>query len=192
MQIALFGGSFDPPHQGHQFITQQLLAHKIVDQVWFVPVKHHPFQKSMTDANERVAMLEEIVQKLDTTAVRIERYEVDHPETSYSWDTLNALSAKYSEHTFSWVIGSDNLASFGQWHKYQELLQKFPVFVYPRQGFPTQPLYPGMIFLAKFPEITVSATDIRQKVQKGESIKGLVTPEVEDYIHDRQLYRAQV
>src|SRR5258708_653718 len=129
MEIALFGGTFDPPHQGHQFITQQIIERSIADTVWFVPVQNHPFHKTMSSAEDRVKMLELMMANLTAASpelkknIRIERYELDHSAISYSFDTLTALSAKFPEHTFSWVIGSDNLEGFSKWHDYQELLK---------------------------------------------------------------------
>jgi nicotinate-nucleotide adenylyltransferase len=190
MHVALFGGTFDPPHNGHQFITQQMLAEKIVDAVWFVPVKNHAFQREMSPVVDRVEMLKKVVADLHNPKVRIESYEIDHSAMSYSLETLEALSVKHPEHTFSWVIGSDNLAKFNQWHNYAELLKKFRVYVYPRQGYPPESLREGMIFLKDFPEITISATEVREKVQRGESIADLVNPDVEKYILEKKLYES--
>jgi nicotinate-nucleotide adenylyltransferase len=191
MQIALFGGSFDPPHIGHQTVTTQLLQRKIADKVWFVPVQNHPFRKAMSSVQDRLTMLELAIADLPAEVAdktKIEQYEIDRPEVSYSLTTLEALSAKYPQHTFSWVIGSDNLGSFDQWYKFTELLSKFGVFVYPRQGFIPTPLHEGMVFLKDFPKIAVSASEIRQAVHKGESITGKVAPEVEKYIMVHSLY----
>jgi nicotinate-nucleotide adenylyltransferase len=191
MQIALFGGSFDPPHLGHQTVITQLLQRQIADEVWLVPVQNHPFHKAMSLAEDRLNMLQLAVADLPAAVAdktKIEQYEIDRPEVSYSWTTLEALAAKYPQHTFSWVIGSDNLASFDQWYKFEKLLEQFTVYVYPRQGFPTEPLQKGMVFLQDFPAITVSASEIRTRVQKGESVKGLVAPEVEKYIMVHSLY----
>ena len=65
MKIALFGGGFDPPHLGHQFITQTLLERQIVEEVWYVPVKQHPFGKQVSADQHRVAMLK-LIKPTDT------------------------------------------------------------------------------------------------------------------------------
>ena len=203
MQIALFGGTFDPPHLGHYQVAEELLQRQVADSVWFVPVKNHPFAKKMTVANHRLAMLEILVAELQNDlsssgalsfprkreSIAIERYEIDHPSMSYSFSTLTALSQKYPQHTFSWVIGADNLAKFSEWHDYQKILQQFSVYVYPRQGFAAQPIFPGMIYLSDFPEVNVSASEVREKWQHKQSIDNLVLPAIQDYIQQNRLYQ---
>jgi len=225
MQIALFGGTFDPPHLGHYQVVKELLQRQVTDAVWFVPVKNHPFAKKMTAANHRLAMLEILVAELQNelscsgissscvchpraggdpdfhhpelvsgsmlglAQITIERYEIDHPSMSYSFSTLTALSQKYPQHTFSWVIGADNLAKFSEWHDYQKILQQFSVYVYPRQGFAAQPIFPGMIYLSDFPEVNVSASEVREKWQHKQSIDNLVLPAIQDYIQQNRLYQ---
>jgi nicotinate-nucleotide adenylyltransferase len=201
VQIALFGGTFDPPHSGHYQVAKELLQRQVIDAVWFVPVKNHPFAKKMTVAHQRLAMLKILLNELQKdlnltngttltgkSKVSIERYEIDHPSVSYSFDTLIALLQKYPQHTFSWVIGVDNLAKFNEWHDYQKILQKFPVYVYPRQGFLAQPILPGMIYLADFPEINVSASEVRTKLHNQQSIDDLVLPAIKEYMRQNRLY----
>jgi nicotinate-nucleotide adenylyltransferase len=184
MQIALFGGAFDPPHKGHQQIITQVLEHHIVEEVWLVPVKNHPFGKGVSPATDRVAMLQPLLSK----RVRIEKFELEEKGPSYTLYTLDTLSAQYPEHRFSWIIGSDNLPNFHKWFHYQEMLQKYTFYVYPRKGFPFTPLYPGMEALHNIPEIEVSSTEVREKVQDHEPVTGLVDPQVEQYIKDHNLY----
>ncbi len=189
MHIALFGASFDPPHMAHRIITEQLLDQKLVDQVWLVPVKEHPFGKDMTQSGDRLAMVKFMLEKIARPkTVFIDEYELTQDKPSYSFDTLEAMSRKFPEHTFSWVIGTDNLKSFAKWHEAHKLLEKYTVFVYPRAGSDSEPLLPGMKRIEHVPEINISSTDIRQKVKQGESITGLVELEVAQYIKEKELY----
>lgn len=189
MRIVLFGGAFDPPHLGHQQIAASLLQSNLADEVWFVPVKIHSFVKNMTSPEHRLAMLKLI--QLPKT--RIELYELDQTETNYTFNTLDGLAAKYSEHQFSWVIGSDNLAKFHLWgdktgRDFQELLAAYPFYVYPRHGFPFQPIYRGMTPLPNLPEVAVSSTQVRQFIATGRSLAGFVSPVVANYIQAQGLY----
>lgn len=160
MHICLFGGAFDPPHVGHQQVSKSLLEHSICDEVWFVPVKQHPFGKEVRTNGHREKMLELILDP----KMRVEEYEMNKSGKSYSFDTLEALSKQYPQHTFSWVIGSDNLEKFNLWGNYEQLLKKYKVYVYPRQDFPFSPMQKGMIPLDNFTEVTVSSTDIRDRL----------------------------
>lgn len=186
MKIALFGGAFDPPHVGHQQVAQALLANKIVDEVWFVPVKQHAFGKQLKTTDEhRLVML----QLIALPSTKIETYELENDEISLSYITLRTLSERYPMHTFSWVIGTDNLADFHKWDFYEEMLQEFVFYVYPRAGFPFEPLREGMVALREMLEVAVSSTDVRQAVASGQPIDTFVDPAVAAYIADQQLYR---
>lgn len=187
MNIALFGGAFDPPHLGHSQVVSSLLKNKIADEVWYLPVKNHSFGKQMSPIQQRLEMLELVVKK--QSQVRIELYETRQTGVNYTYATMLALSEEYPEHSFSFVIGSDNLAGFHLWlEKHPELLS-LPFFVYPREGFAFQPLYKNMTALEGMETVTVSSTLIRERLEQGKPISGLVDPEVERYIDKHHLYQ---
>lgn len=190
MKIILFGGAFDPPHLGHQHIATTLLEQKIADEVWYVPTKIHPFNKPMNLPHHRLAMLKLIA---GDPRVKIEMYEQERDGVSFSHETLDALAAKYPQHTFSWIVGSDRLGDFHTWvdsrgNDYKDMLAAYRFYVYPRAGFPFEPLYENMEPLKNVPEWTYSSTEVRDKVKKGESIEGFVDPAVAAYIEKHQLY----
>lgn len=185
MKITVFGGTFDPPHLGHSQIARALLEQGKAEEVWFLPVGEHAFDKKFTAAVHRVAMVQLILEEHQ----RLEMYELEQPGMSITYDTLVALAEKYPQHQFSFVIGSDNLAKFDQWHHYQAMLKRFAFYVYPRAGVPNEPLYPGMGVLAEVPPVAISSTQVRAAVQVGESIEMLVKPAVAAYIEEQKLYR---
>jgi nicotinate-nucleotide adenylyltransferase len=192
MHIILFGGAFDPPHLGHSQITRYLLQQQIADQVWYLPVGVHDFLKDMTPVGNRLEMLKIILheqhsQELDR--VKIEDCELHRDGVSHSFDTLEELSQLYPQHQFSFVIGSDNLPDFHRWYSYQQMLEKYKFYVYPRSGFDFKPFYPEMVKLENVQEVAISSTDIRHKVKQGEVINGLVSQKVEKYIKERELYK---
>ncbi len=190
MKILLFGGAFDPPHLGHQSIAKNAIAQNLADEVWFVPVRQHSFQKNLSSPAHRLAMLQLIL----VPGSRIETYEMETTGVNYTFNTLDALTLKYPEHQFSWIIGSDNLASFHKWgdskgRNYLQLLATYPFYVYPREGSAFHPLYDGMTPLPSMPEVTVSSTQVRTLVAAGKSITELVPSEIAQYIEQNQLYR---
>lgn len=200
MRITLFGAAFNPPHLGHQQIVVSLLKEKLSDAVWLVPVKEHPFGKRLAPAADRLAMtqllansiqaeLSEVGENADEQAVRVDTFELDEPGISYSFRTLLALSERYPDHQFSFVIGSDNLATFHKWDQYEAMLAQFPFFVYPRHGFPFVPLLAGMTPMQNMAEVRVSSTQIREKLKVDEVIGELVPKSVVEYIKDKNLYR---
>lgn len=196
-RIALFGGSFDPPHVAHQNIPLFLLNHGYADQVWYVPVKHHPFGKTVSSDDCRVSMLELVIERLKTEhpelvqKIRVEQWELEQDQVSFTYNTLLNLSEKYPKASFRWVIGSDNLHKFDQWREYQNILSQFGVIVYPRAGYSTEPLQEGMELLKEAPEVTVSSTQVRELSSQGKDLNGFVLPEIARYIHDNQLYQTR-
>lgn len=194
LRIALFGGSFDPPHIAHRDIAIYLLQNKIADQVWYVPVKHHPFGKTVHSDTVRVEMLTLMLEQMKKEhpelagQLRIETHELEQDQVSYTLETLQSLRQKYPQHHFRWVIGTDNLAKFNQWNGYPQILQEFGVIVYPREGSPAEPLREGMEFLADAPKVTVSSTEVRALAAAGKTLEGRLTPEVAGYIQAHDLY----
>ena len=129
-----------------------------------------------------------MLELLQTQHTRVEIAELEQTTTNYSYQTLTALAEKHPEHTFSFVIGSDNLKKFHLWDEYQKLVADFPFFVYPRAGYPLDPLYRNMKVIPEVRPVQVSSTQVRERVVAGKSISDLVHPFVERYIQDNNLY----
>lgn len=189
MKIAVFGGAFDPPHFGHIKVVRNFLKLGLVDEVWLLPVKSHAFSKKMASATDRLKMLS-LVKKtyFADLPVQICEYELDQPGMSITYNTLQALSQKYSEYEFSFLMGSDNLANFHKWHSYEEMLKKFVFYVYPRAGFDFSLLRKGMTALHDLEEMEISSTFVKQELLSGSGVGELVAPEVINYLSKHSLY----
>jgi len=182
MRIALFGGSFDPPHLGHKTVANTVVAKKIADQVWFVPCANHPFAKELSSANHRLAMLQLLGN------YQIYAYEIEKDTKSYSIETLEHAAAEFPQHTFVWLMGSDQLKDFHKWNRYEDIVNKFGVLVYPRKGYALEPLIPGMKALHEVPEVGTSSTEIRNAVKEQKSLESLTLPTIARYIEEHGLY----
>lgn len=189
MKITLFGGAFDPPHLGHIKVVANFLELKLVDEVWLLPVKNHAFAKTMASAEDRLAMLKLIKQAyFQNLPVKISEHELEQVGLSITFQTLKDLSKRWPEHQFSFLMGSDNLASFDQWHFYRELLAQFTVYVYPRAGFKFSSLRPGMVALENLEEMRVSSTVVKEKLLAGKAVSELLPPEIVHYLAKHGLY----
>lgn len=120
--------------------------------------------------------------------IQVETHELEQKGTSYTYQTLRELWQLYPEHVFSFVIGSDNLARFHEWQNYQQMLNEFPFFVYPRLGFELSPIRKGMILIENVEPIEVSSTQVRDLVTKGRWIDHLVPESIKKYILNNKLY----
>lgn len=189
MKIAVFGGAFDPPHFGHIKVVKNFLQLGLVDEVWLLPVKNHAFSKKMASAVDRLEMLSLVKKKyFKDLPVEICEYELNHSGMSITYETLKALSLEYPEHSFSFLMGSDNLASFHKWHSYEEMLKQFVFYVYPRAGFDFTSLREGMTALHDLEEMKISSTAVKQELLSGAAVKSLLAPEVINYLSKHSLY----
>lgn len=198
MNIAILGGSFDPPHNGHLLIAQEVLKHLPIDQVLLMPSYIHPFQKQSSPANDRFMM----TKLLESDRIKISNLELQKKSISYTIDTLNELSVIYPKTTFYWIIGSDQLAEFHKWKNWREIVEKYGLIVFPRQNAKKHidtlvkntlkiETIPGNVIPMNQQNLSVcniSSTEIRKKVKRGEQISSLVPKKVANYIDKHRLY----
>lgn len=193
MNIALFGGAFDPPHIGHKLVAETLVTEHIVDEVWFVSVFKHPWaarygKENLTSYEDRVAMLE--------LTAKNKKIKVAHfKEVSFTYDTLEYFSKKHKEHTFSWVMGSEYLDRFDDFLETHPKLQEYTFYIYPRAGydFDDNLKKDNMQFLKNMPQVAVSSTQVREllaseEVRTSKKLHTLLDAEVAQYIVTKKLY----
>jgi len=178
MRVAVYGGSFNPPHVAHQMALAYVLATAHVDEVWMVPTFKHPFEKQLVPFSDRAKMCELAASPFK--AVRVSRVEEELGGESYTLRTMRALKERHPDHRFSLVIGADLVAERERWHGWAELKELVPFIVVGREGSPST----GGIALP-----AVSSTIVRQRIGSGEPVDALVAGDVLDYIRARGLYR---
>jgi len=184
MNIGLLGGAFNPPHLGHLMIAEQVLNFTDTDEVWFLPSYGQLPPKPVADVAHRLAMTKLLaLEKTKTSTL-----EIDH---NLDGDTIHLLPHLPREHTFRFIIGSDQLPTLHLWGRWEELLTRLPFLVFPRYGFPNEPLYPHMTVVAHELLIgsNISSTKIRERVKRNLAIDQFVPAEVAQYIKDHELYR---
>jgi len=181
--IALLGGSFNPPHVAHLMAACWALATQGVSQVWLLPAYRHPFGKSLAPFHDRVRMCELAVAPLRGAHVCTAEAELaDDPLCGKTARTLEHLAAKHPGSSFALVIGSDILPETGKWYRFDRVRELARILVVGRQGHPDgaggAPLLPA-----------VSSTEIRARLARGEDVGALVPRRVLDYLEERRLYR---
>lgn len=184
MNIALLGGAFNPPHNGHLMIARQVLDFAGVDEVWFLPNYSQSPPKPVAPAEDRLAM----TRLLQLPKTSVSTIEFDH---RLNGETINVLPHLPPEHAFSFIIGSDQLPTFHLWGRWKELLSKMPFLVFPRYGYPNEPLYENMHVVTHELLIgsNISSTKIRERVKAGLPIDNFVPEGVAAYIRKHELYR---
>ncbi len=187
MKIAVLGGGFNPPHVGHFLVCEQVLTFTDNQEIWLMPYFLHPWEKSSLELQHRAAMAE----LMANNNIKVSDLEINLKRKNYTYETIDLLVKKYPQHDFSWVIGSDLLREFFSWEHAQEMSKKVKILVFPRAGWPISDL-PENFYTIKNKLLStsdISSEKIREMVKKGQSIKGLVLPKVEEYIYEHGLYQ---
>jgi nicotinate-nucleotide adenylyltransferase len=130
-KVALFGGSFDPPHDGHRLVAKAALRALQVDYVWWLVSPQNPLKTHKPDALEKRLAA---VRALADDRRFIVSAEEARLGTHYAIDTVRALKAAHPHVDFVWLIGADNLTALHRWKDWQKLLHELPFAVYPRPG----------------------------------------------------------
>jgi nicotinate-nucleotide adenylyltransferase len=190
MKVALYGGSFNPMHNGHIFLAQELLRQGWVDEVWFEVSPQNPLKQrtDLADDAARLEMAQRAVAGIPHT--RIDDTEMHLPRPSYMLHTLRALQQKHPSVNFCLLIGADNWDCFPRWYRFEEILRDFPIFVYPREGSVIDAsTLPSTVTLLEVPLFPISSTEIRGKIHNGEDITGLVPQAVQEYMESTLIYK---
>ncbi|MCS6913365.1 MAG: nicotinate (nicotinamide) nucleotide adenylyltransferase [Myxococcales bacterium] len=183
MRIALYGGSFDPPHIAHQMACLYVLSIGAVDEVWMIPCYQHPFDKRSAPFAHRVAMCR-LAGEILGERVRVCTIEEELGGQSYTLRTVRALQERHPEHTFILLIGSDLVQERQRWFGWPELARRIPFFVVGRMGVEGPAAGASVVLPA------VSSTAVRAELAAGRSPTELVPRAVLDYIEAHGLYRA--
>lgn len=178
MHVALFGGSFNPPHVGHQLAALYVLETTPVDALWLVPCHQHAFEKQLAPYEHRVAMCERLAAPLGPRA-RVETIEGRLGGVSRSLNTVKALRAEHPGLKFSLMIGSDLRDERSTWYGADELLALVDFIVVGRSGSDPQSM-------VAMPE--VSSTEVRERLARGLSVDALLPRGVLDFIRQNGLY----
>jgi nicotinate-nucleotide adenylyltransferase len=189
MKIGLFFGSFNPIHVGHLIIGNTMAQTTDLDEVWYVVSPQNPFKKNQSLLHEfdRLDMVTAAIN--DTPYLRASDIEFNLPKPSYTIDTLTYLSDKYPQHSFVLIIGEDNLVQFKNWKNYEQILEHYSLYVYPRPNSPETDLrqHPS-VRMVEAPLLEISATYIRSLIKEEKSIRFLVPNDVEELILSRKYF----
>jgi nicotinate-nucleotide adenylyltransferase len=199
MRIALFGGSFDPPHHGHIAIATAAADVFDLESVLFAPAGRQPLKSGGASASytDRLAMVE-LACAADS---RFAASDLDAPRgdgsPNYTVEALASLHEAMPEDRIFYLAGADSFLDLRHWHEPDRLLELAEWIVVSRPGFPLADLSPldltayqrGRVHLLQTVHEDVAATDLRERLEVGDRCADMLAPAVLEYIQTHSLYR---
>ena len=189
MNIGLYFGSFNPIHIGHLIIANHVLNETSINKVWFIVSPQNPFKESKTLLNEfdRLHLVRLATQ--DDNRIKSSDIEFGLPKPSYTSNTLAFLSEKYPAYKFSLIMGSDSYQNLDKWKNFETIINNYSIYVYKREGYEVKNIFINPPIMLNAPIIEISASQIREYIRTGKSIRYLVPEIVREEIESRKFYK---
>jgi nicotinate-nucleotide adenylyltransferase len=198
-RIGVLGGTFDPVHIGHLSIAHALRAALDLERNVWVPAGRPPHKTDQIVSSDRDRLVMLDLALSGSTVDEISTIDIDRPGPSYTADTLEILSERFSPARLFFLMGEDSLRDLPTWHDPERLLRVAELVVAARPGVDADlesvarevPAIQGRTYLVPTEEIAISSSEIRRRVSEHQPIRGLVPAAVERYIRDHGLYTQQ-
>lgn len=199
--IGLFGGTFDPVHNGHLHIARAFADETGLDTVVFLPAgdPYHKPQATQTSAAHRHAMAE--LAAAEDARFAVSDCDIVRGGATYTFDTVQIFRQQFPAARLWWLLGSDSLMRLHTWKKWQTLVKQTHIAVAMREGdslgqtprelhaWLGEALQNGSVRILQAPLYDISSTRIRQDIRNGSLPDGLIPPQVARYIREHGLYR---
>lgn len=200
-KIGILGGTFNPIHLGHLMLGEWALDAIGLDQVWIMPtgISYMKDQGEIASAEDRLQMA--VLAAEGNPHFRCVDIEVRRRERTYSYETMEHLHKSYPEDAFFFILGADCLFTIETWKNPERIFQSCTVVAAVRDGMALSAMeekrlaleqkFHGQILLLPFIRISLSSTEIRQRIHNRQSIRYMVPDNVLSYIEEKRLYREE-
>ena len=199
LRIGIMGGTFDPLHYGHLVTAEEARTQFNLDKVIFVPTGNPPHKKNYSVSEPEHRFLMTVLAVMSNPFFTVSRTEIDRKGYSYAVDTVINFRKQYgSDAELFFITGADAILEILTWKNVQALMQECCFIAATRPGFNLEELnkksleFPGdfqrCVYFMQIPSLSISSTDIRQRVIKGQTIKYLMPEAVQQYIYKNNLY----
>ena len=175
IRTGIYGGSFNPIHNGHIAIARAMLDCDAVDEVWLMVSPQNPLKQSADLLDEQLRLDMTRRATADIPCVTACDYEFHMPRPSYMWHTLQSLSRDYPDREFTLLIGADNWQGFDHWYHADDIIAHYPIRIYPRRGYDIEAsTLPHNVKLVDTGLYDVSSTMVRERIRRGEDVSQLI------------------
>ncbi len=197
MRVGVLGGTFDPPHHGHLILGEYAADSLALDKVLFIPAAEPPHKQTeyKTPVEHRLAML--ALAAADNPRFELSRIDVDRAGPHYSFDTVQIVQQQNPAAEIYFIMGADSLRDLPLWYRPADFIRLCWLAVLRRPDVEASPtmhaaLLPELaqrVVMIDAPQIEISSSDIRQRLQTGHSIRYLLPDNVRSYIQKHELYQ---
>ena len=186
MKIGILGGTFNPPHQGHLVLANEIFEKLGLDKVLFVPTNIPPHKKENEASSEdRLNMVNLAIRGYKNFEVL--DLEIKRGGVSYTIDTIRQLKSQYPEDDFYLIIGSDLANTFSLWKESDEIKKIVKVVVADRKNYPLKDKDDFLV--VDITQIYLSSTQVRETLKIDESIQNFLAGDLVKYIKQHNLYK---
>lgn len=197
MRIGIFGGAFNPVHNGHLNIADAFYEDLSLDKLLFIPTAKPPHKSDagLLSGEDRVNMLRLAV---ENKPYEISTIEFEREDKSYTYNTLLELKKLYPDSEFFLIIGADQFIHFDKWYRYADILNMVTLCTSARENEEEKQLIiksaqrlgiKDSFYMSSRAVIRVSSSEIRDKIKNGSDVSSLLPKKVFDYISEKGLYR---
>ena len=189
MKIGLFFGSFNPMHIGHKIIASYMVEFSNLDKVMFVVSPQNPLKQknSLLDQYHRLQIIR--AEEEDNPKLAVSDIEFSMPKPSYTIDTLVRLKEKHPKNDYALIMGADNLQNFHKWKNYEQILENYSIYVYPRPGIEIEGTHKKIHIIDGVPQMEISSSFIRKSIKEGKDISYLMPEKAWKYTDEMNFYR---
>jgi len=191
-RVLLYFGSFNPVHLGHTALAEWAVEHDLGDEIVLVVSPQNPFkpQRELAPEMQRFEMAELACGASRYPGrIKVSAVEFLLPRPSYTIDTLNYLEQQCGgDMDFALLMGTDILSRFSSWKAYRTILERYPIFVYPRRGHAADAHLDRIHLLADAPLCDFASTEVRETLERGDDAARMLAGPVLEYIRRNGLW----
>lgn len=189
MKIGLFFGSFNPMHIGHKVIASYMQEFSDLEKVIFVVSPENPLKqkKSLLNQYHRLQIIRAELE--DNPKLAVSDIEFNMPTPSYTIDTLVRFKEDYPQNEYGLIMGADNLQGFHKWKNYEQILENYSIYVYPRPGFEVNRAHQNIHVVHGVPQMEISASFIRNAIKDGKDASYLMPEKAWKYLDEMNFYK---
>lgn len=189
MQVGLYFGSFNPIHVGHLIIANHLLNETQIEKIWLVVSPQNPFKENRSLLNEYDRLHLARLATEEDNRIKCSDIEFGLPKPSYTSNTLAFLSEKHPDIKFSIIMGSDSYQNLDKWKNFETIINNYNIYIYKRKEHEINKIIGRKPIILNAPLIEISASQIRENIKSGKSIRYLVPEIVREEIETRKFYK---